>query len=102
MEKFSSLQSGFAANFFLAHHYKIKIDSIVLWDGKRFHEESSAILNIFQKMGFPYSLATASVIIPEFFRIKIYKYIARNRYKWYGKRESCMIPTDELKYKFLE
>ncbi len=41
------------------------------------------------------------MIVPKFLRNWVYDYIAKNRYKWYGKKESCMIPTPELKAKFL-
>jgi len=46
-------------------------------------------------------LASIFKILPERIRNYIYDYIAKNRYKWYGKKESCMIPTPELKAKFL-
>jgi predicted DCC family thiol-disulfide oxidoreductase YuxK len=47
-------------------------------------------------------LGTIFRIIPIGIRNVLYDYIAKNRYKWYGKKESCMIPTPELKIKFLE
>jgi predicted DCC family thiol-disulfide oxidoreductase YuxK len=42
------------------------------------------------------------LIFPEKFRNLIYDYIAKNRYKWFGKKENCMIPSPELKVKFLD
>jgi predicted DCC family thiol-disulfide oxidoreductase YuxK len=48
-----------------------------------------------------WSLAKFLLIFPERFRNFVYDYIAKNRYKWFGKKESCMLPTHELKNKFL-
>jgi predicted DCC family thiol-disulfide oxidoreductase YuxK len=48
-----------------------------------------------------YPLLFGFIIVPRFIRNWVYDYVAKNRYKWYGKRESCMVPTEELKRKFL-
>lgn len=79
-----------------------KIDSIILYHpGVAYYYKSSAVLEISKDLGGIYSLASFFKIFPEKFRNYIYNYIAKNRYKWYGKKESCMIPTPELKAKFL-
>lgn len=78
------------------------IDSIILYKpGIAYYYKSSAALEIAKELGGFFSLVTLFKIIPEIFRNKIYDYIAKNRYKWYGKKESCMLPTAELKAKFL-
>ena len=63
--------------------------------------KSSAALSIAKKLGFPRNLMMIFYIIPPFIRNWVYDYIAKNRYKWYGKKDVCMIPTQELKEKFL-
>lgn len=79
-----------------------KIDSIVLYNpGVAYYYKSSAVLEIADELGGIYSLVSVFKILPEKLRNYIYDYIAKNRYKWYGKKESCMIPTPELKAKFL-
>jgi predicted DCC family thiol-disulfide oxidoreductase YuxK len=79
-----------------------KIDSIVLYNpGVAYYYKSSAVIEIVNVLGGIYSLASIFKILPEKLRNYIYDYIAKNRYKWYGKKESCMIPTPELKAKFL-
>ena len=79
-----------------------KIDSIVLYNPNvAYYYKSSAIIEISEDLGGLYSLISIFKIFPEKFRNYIYDYIATNRYKWYGKKESCMIPTPELKAKFL-
>ncbi|MDA6070806.1 DCC1-like thiol-disulfide oxidoreductase family protein [Flavobacterium sp. AC] len=79
-----------------------KIDSIILYNpGVAYYYKSSAVLEIAKNLGGFYNLMFVFKIFPEKFRNYVYDYIAKNRYKWYGKKESCMIPTPELKAKFL-
>ena len=81
---------------------RTKIDSIILYNpGVAYYYKSSAVLEIGDKLGGIYSLVSIFKILPEKLRNYIYDYIAKNRYRWYGKKESCMIPTPELKAKFL-
>jgi predicted DCC family thiol-disulfide oxidoreductase YuxK len=77
-------------------------DSILLYtEGKNLKIKSSAALAIASKLGFPRNLLSVCYIVPPFIRNWVYDYVAKNRYKWYGKKEACMIPTPELKAKFL-
>lgn len=79
-----------------------KIDSIILYNpGIAYYYKSSAAIEIANELGGIHSLISIFKILPEKLRNYIYDYIAKNRYKWYGKKESCMIPTPELKAKFL-
>ncbi|MBP4139757.1 thiol-disulfide oxidoreductase DCC family protein [Flavobacterium geliluteum] len=79
-----------------------KIDSIVLYKPAiAYYYKSTAVLEIANELGGFYGLLAVFKIVPEKVRNYIYDYIAKNRYKWYGKKESCMIPTPELKAKFL-
>ena len=78
-------------------------DSILLYDPneRRIYQKSTAALRIGKSLGFPVNLSVIFFVVPTFIRNWVYDYIARNRYKWYGKKESCMIPTPELQAKFL-
>jgi predicted DCC family thiol-disulfide oxidoreductase YuxK len=79
-----------------------KIDSIILYHpGIAYFYKSSAVLEIAKDLSGLYNLLSVLKILPEKLRNYIYDYIAKNRYKWYGRKESCMIPTPELKTKFL-
>lgn len=79
-----------------------KIDSIILYNpGVAYYLKSSAAIEIADNLGGIYSLLSVFKILPEKLRNYLYDYVAKNRYKWYGKKESCMIPTVELKAKFL-
>jgi predicted DCC family thiol-disulfide oxidoreductase YuxK len=78
------------------------IDSIVLYEpGKAYYYKSTAALEIAKKLGGLLTYGTIFKIIPSSLRDILYDYIAKNRYKWYGKQESCMISTSELQSKFL-
>ncbi|MBR9757239.1 MAG: thiol-disulfide oxidoreductase DCC family protein [Algicola sp.] len=80
-----------------------KTDSILLYSpGKALAYKSTAALKIALKLGFPRHLMVVFFVVPTFIRNAVYDYIARNRYKWYGKRDHCIIPTPELKSKFLD
>jgi predicted DCC family thiol-disulfide oxidoreductase YuxK len=79
------------------------IDSIVLYEpGIAYYYKSDAALQIARNLDGIFSFGTIFKIIPTGIRNYLYDYIARNRYQWYGKKESCMIPSAELKIKFLE
>ncbi len=78
-----------------------KTDSIILIENGKAYVKSTAALRVARHLGGLYPLSYAFMIIPNFIRNWVYDYVAKNRYKWYGKKESCMIPTPELKAKFL-
>lgn len=78
-----------------------KTDSIILIEEKKYSVKSTAALKIAKHLKGGYSLLYSFMILPTFFRNWVYDIIAKNRYKWFGKKESCMIPTPELKEKFL-
>jgi predicted DCC family thiol-disulfide oxidoreductase YuxK len=79
-----------------------KTDSILLYsEDHGIFYKSTAALKIASKLGFPRNLIVIFTIVPAFIRNWVYDYIAKNRYKWYGQKDECMIPTPELKSKFL-
>jgi len=79
-----------------------KTDSILLYsEEKGLSVKSSAALHIAKHLGFPRSLMSIFFIVPTFIRNWVYDFVAKNRYKWYGKKEACMIPTPELTSRFL-
>ncbi|MGG5485984.1 thiol-disulfide oxidoreductase DCC family protein [Gaetbulibacter jejuensis] len=80
-----------------------KIDSILLFSHEKgLYYKSTAALKIASQLGFPRNLMAVFLIVPTFIRNWVYDFIAKNRYKWYGKQEACMIPTPELQSKFLK
>ena len=78
------------------------IDSIILYQpGIAYYYKSAAALEIARSLGGFFNFGTIFKIIPTGIRNQLYDYIAKNRYKWYGKKESCMLPSAENKLKFL-
>jgi predicted DCC family thiol-disulfide oxidoreductase YuxK len=80
-----------------------KTDSIILYQpGFAYYYKSEAALEIAKNLSGLFYFAAIFSIFPIAFNNYIYDYIAKNRYKWYGKKETCLIPTKELQAKFLE
>jgi predicted DCC family thiol-disulfide oxidoreductase YuxK len=76
-------------------------ETVVLIENNQAYTRSSAALRIAKKMSGLYPLLFGFIIVPPFLRNAVYDLIARKRYKWFGKKESCMIPTKEIKQKFI-
>ena len=76
-------------------------DSVVLLDGAKGWTRSTAALRIARRLRAPWSWAFVLLIIPRPLRDLTYKLIARNRYRWFGKTETCRVPTPELRARFL-
>ena len=101
--RFTALQSETGQD--LVQKFNIdtaKIDSIILYSEiKGICYKSTAVLKIASHLGFPRNILKIFLIIPPFIRNCFYDLVAKNRYKWYGKRETCMMPTSELEKKFI-
>ena len=100
--RFASLQS--VAGRRLLEEHKIDenyIDSLVLFEEERFSVSSNAALRTLSYFdGWERHLIFLSVV-PRSLRDLVYRFIAKNRYKWFGSREQCMVPTAELSKRFL-
>jgi predicted DCC family thiol-disulfide oxidoreductase YuxK len=82
---------------------KKNIDSVILYEpGISYNYKSAAAIEIAKDLGGFFHLGTIFKIIPGGLRNVLYDYIAKNRYLWYGKKDSCLLPTEEIKSKFLE
>ncbi|MGI9626606.1 MAG: thiol-disulfide oxidoreductase DCC family protein [Longimicrobiales bacterium] len=77
-------------------------DSIVLIDSGGVHTRSTAALRIARVLGFPYRVLGALLIVPPPLRNWAYDFIAKRRYRWFGQKEVCMVPTPALKARFLD
>jgi len=99
---FASLQSD-AAKEILLHlpSNNLNLNSIVLIENGNFYEKSTAALRISKHLNGGYKALYAFIIVPKLIRDWVYNLIAKNRYKWFGKKEHCMIPTEELQYRFI-
>jgi predicted DCC family thiol-disulfide oxidoreductase YuxK len=77
-------------------------DSLVLVEDGRVYFRSAAALRVARRLRFPWPIAYGLVVVPRVIRDRIYDYVAAHRYRWFGRRESCMVPTPDLKRRFLD
>ncbi len=100
--KFASLQSESGQRLLIKLGFSINdIKSVVLIQGNEINTKSTAVLKLLRILGPPWSFLYVFVVIPRFLRDLVYDAVANSRYKLFGKRDECMIPTSELKEKFL-
>lgn len=76
-------------------------DSFVLVDGGKVYKKSSAALRVMNSLPWYWKPLQVFRIVPRFIRDAVYDFIARHRYKWFGKKEVCMIPTPAVRSLFL-
>jgi len=77
------------------------LNSFILIQNDKAYFQSTAALNVASQLSGVVKLLAGFKIVPPFIRDAVYKFIAKNRYKWFGQRDACMIPTPELKSRFL-
>lgn len=78
------------------------LDTIIFYNNGKGYTHSTAVLHIVKQLGGVYRFAAVFLLVPPFIRNAVYNLVARNRYRWFGKRNTCRIPTPELKARFLE
>ena len=102
--RFASLQGEVGQKLISERAIDIsKVDSIILIEPTvAYYTKSDAALKIGQHLKGYRTISTVLNLIPSALRNIVYDFVARNRYKWYGKRDECMVPTPELRAKFLD
>ena len=99
---FASLQSPFGQEILQYLGITKTTDSIVLYrPGFAYYTESEAVLNISKQLGGIYPLLQIGRIFPKKIRDVMYRSFAKNRYKWFGKKDECPLPSPEIRQKFL-
>lgn len=100
--KFAPLQSENGQKLAAEHGIDLqKIDSIILIEGGEAYTESTAALKIARNLGGFWSWAYALIIVPKFIRDYFYRLFAKNRYRLFGKKDACTLPSPEVRAKFL-
>jgi predicted DCC family thiol-disulfide oxidoreductase YuxK len=100
---FASFQSDAAKEILLHFNLKkINLDSIILIEDRKIYEKSTAILRITKLLNGGFKYLYFLIAIPKPLRDWLYSSIAKNRYRLFGKRESCLVPSPELKNRFLD
>ncbi len=100
--RFAALQSDTGKKILADHGIHMPDpDTFILVENGKTYDRTTAALRIAKKLDGMWPAMYAFIIVPPFLRDLVYKVIAKNRYKWWGEKESCMIPTPEVRMKFL-
>lgn len=75
--------------------------SMLVVEGDRVRQDSDAVLSIYEALGMPWRLVAIVRVIPAFLRDPVYRFVARNRYRWFGKRERCWVAPPEYRDRIL-
>ncbi|WP_102347500.1 thiol-disulfide oxidoreductase DCC family protein [Bacillus sp. Marseille-P3661] len=100
--KFASLQGKYADELLRAYRIPSNVDSLILIEDGRYYLKSTAALRISRKLKFPWRFLFVFVLIPARIRDILYDLFAKNRYKWFGKKMSCLVPSPEIRKRFLD
>ena len=99
--KFASLQGNYAKDF--VNETKIQsMQSILFFDGKMLYKKSTAVLKLSRLLGGWHQLLLLGYILPRFVRDWLYNIVAKNRYRWFGKKDQCMLPYKGFENRFLD
>jgi predicted DCC family thiol-disulfide oxidoreductase YuxK len=104
--RFAALQSAAGQAVLKAHGLDAATlaaepDSVLLELDGQFYSHSDAVLLIARALGGPWRLLLAGYVLPRAWRDAAYRFVARHRYRWFGRQESCWLPTPELRARFL-
>ncbi len=100
--KFAPLQSSAGEELRRKFNIPSTTDTVILINNGKVYTFASAAIRICRYLDWPARLLYAFIIIPGFISQPFYKWIARNRYKWFGKKDECMVPTPEVRERFLK
>jgi predicted DCC family thiol-disulfide oxidoreductase YuxK len=100
---FASLQGKFGQEVLKKNNFSTEsLNTLILIEGDKIFTRSTGVLRMMKHLGGGWSLLYGFIIFPKFIRDAVYNWVSKNRYKWFGKKEECMIPTIELKERFLD
>ena len=100
--KFAPLQSETGQTLFKQFGISPDADTLVFIDNNKAYTYARAGIRICRYLRWPVKLLYGLIIIPAFISQPFYKWIARNRYRWFGKKDSCMIPSPDIRDRFLD
>ncbi|HVP30136.1 MAG TPA: thiol-disulfide oxidoreductase DCC family protein [Myxococcota bacterium] len=77
------------------------LDTVVLLQDGRAYLRSDAMLRAMKRLRAPWPLASLALVVPRFLRDGVYDFVARHRYRWFGRKDACPVPTPEQRARFL-
>ena len=99
--KFASLQGNYAKDFLNETEIQ-SMQSILFFDGKMLYKKSTAVLKLSRFLGGRHQVLLLGYILPRFVRDWLYNIVAKNRYRWFGKKDQCMLPFKGFENRFLD
>lgn len=78
-----------------------ELKTFIFIEDNKFYTKSTAALKVCRYLGALWPLCYGFIIVPKFIRNAVYDLLAKNRYKWFGKKDTCMIPTPEVRARFI-
>jgi predicted DCC family thiol-disulfide oxidoreductase YuxK len=100
--RFSTLQSGSALQLLGKFNLSaMDLNSFVFVENDKAYTRSTAALKVFRYLNGLWPLMYGFIIVPRFLRDLVYKLIAKNRYRWFGIKNECMVPTPDIRSRFL-
>jgi predicted DCC family thiol-disulfide oxidoreductase YuxK len=101
--RFGTLQSERAAELLVSRGLSADYDeSMVVVDDGTAYTESDAVVRLAWLLGFPWAVGAVAALVPSSLRDRLYRWIANNRYDWFGKRDACLSPDEELRARFID
>ena len=101
--RFASLQSGIGQKLLAKYNLSATdLDSFVLIQEGKAYKKSTGALKVARRLSGPAQLLYSFILLPAFLRDAVYTFVGKNRYKWFGKKEVCWLPTPALRSKFLD
>ncbi|OLY91252.1 Predicted thiol-disulfide oxidoreductase YuxK, DCC family [Cnuella takakiae] len=100
--RFASLQSESGKHLLAQTGLKDDMGSVVLVESGRVYRYSTAALHIARRLDGAWPLLYGLMIVPPFIRNGVYRFIAKNRYRWFGQKQTCWVPAPQLQSRFLE
>ncbi|KQW41193.1 MULTISPECIES: thiol-disulfide oxidoreductase DCC family protein [unclassified Roseateles] len=101
--RFASMQGAVGQRLLAAEGLKPEgLQTLLLVDGPRAWQHTAAILRVLDGLGWPWRLAWITWLVPGFVRDPLYRWVARNRYRWFGRSDVCLRPAPEHAARFLD
>jgi predicted DCC family thiol-disulfide oxidoreductase YuxK len=101
--RFAALQSDAGQRLLKTNNIPANgFNSFILIDNGKVYKSSTAGLRLYNKLPWYWKWTQIFWIVPKFIRDGVYNVIAKNRYKWFGKKEECMIPNEDVKNRFIQ
>lgn len=100
--RFASLQGNFGQRILKEHDLPLQgSDSFILLENGNLYTRATAALRVCRKLNGAWPFMYGFIIVPPFIRNTVYDFVAKRRYKWFGKKETCWVPTAELQELFI-